>query len=94
MPANIDYMNSLPPSLVNYDVSQIQGNSVASTIIWARITPIVRSALVCGVLALALVSIMCLVAGVPVVPGWVQGLFAMGGVAVGAAIGALRGLAA
>jgi hypothetical protein len=58
---------------------------------WARITPIVRSALVCGVLALALVSIMFLVAGKPVIPGWIQGLFAMGGIAVGAAIGVVRG---
>jgi len=61
---------------------------------WERITPIVRSALVCAVLALALVSIMFLSAGIPVVPGWVQGLFAMSGVALGGAIGILRGPAA
>jgi hypothetical protein len=61
---------------------------------WARITPIVRSALVCGVLALALVSILCLGAGLPVIPRWIQGLFSMGGVAVGTAIGVVRGPAA
>jgi hypothetical protein len=61
---------------------------------WARIIPIVRSALVCGVLALALVSVMGLGAGMPAIPGWIQGIFAMGGVGVGAMIGAIRGPAA
>ena len=58
---------------------------------WERITPIVRSALVCAVLALALVSIMCLGAGISVIPGWIAGLFATGGAALGATIGILRG---
>lgn len=52
--------------------------------------PIVRSALVCGVLALALASVMCLVAGLPVIPGWLQGVSAISGAAVGAIIGKLR----
>src|SRR5208282_1984710 len=94
LPSNFEYTGFLPLSMIDYNVSQIQGNSIAPTTIWARITPIVRSALVCGVLALALVSIMCLVAGMPVIPGWIQGLFAMGGVAAGATIGFVRGPAA
>jgi hypothetical protein len=61
---------------------------------WERVTPIVRLALVCGVLALALVSIICLGAGIPVIPGWLQGSSAMSGVALGAAIGIMRGPAA
>jgi len=61
---------------------------------WARVTPIVRLALVCGVLALTLVSIFCLGAGIPVIPGWLQGLFAMGGAALGATIGIVRAPAA
>jgi hypothetical protein len=90
---NLEYTGSFLPIIANNGVSRIWGLP-ATTFIWARITPIVRSALVCGVLALALVSVMCLVAGIPVIPGWIQGLFAMGGVAVGAALGVVRGPAA
>jgi hypothetical protein len=61
---------------------------------WARITPIVRSALVCGVLALALVSLFFIGAGLSAIPNWIQGLFAMGGAAFGTLVGIIRGHAA
>jgi hypothetical protein len=89
---DLEYQAPLPLNMVNDDVTRTR--EVASTFGWARIVPIVRSALVCGVLALALASVMCLVAGLPVIPGWLQGLSAMGGVAVGATIGTVRGPAA
>ena len=46
--ANVEYTGSVALSMFDYDASQIQGNSVAITIIWARLTPILRAALVCG----------------------------------------------
>jgi hypothetical protein len=91
---DVEYTAFIPFSMVNDDVPRIREIPEANTFVWARMIPIIRSALVCGVLALALASILCLVAGIPVIPGWVQGLFAMGGVAVGATIGVVRGSAA
>jgi hypothetical protein len=86
-----EYTTSVSPGMVNNDVSRIPEARTANTFAWARITSIVRSALVCAVLALALASIMSLAVGLPVIPGWVQGVFAMGGIAVGATIGVVRG---
>lgn len=61
---------------------------------WKRLIPIIRAAFVCGVLALALVSIMFLGIGASNVPVWIQGIFALGGITAGAFLGALRGTAA
>jgi hypothetical protein len=91
---DLEYIPRLPFSMVNDDVTRTREISVANTLGWARIVLIVRSALVCGVLALALASIMCLIAGLPVIPGWLQGVSAISGVVVGATIGMVRGPAA
>lgn len=56
-----------------------------------RLMPIIRASFVCGVLALALVSVMFLVGGAAAIPTWIQGLFAIGGIVVGAFLGVLRG---
>lgn len=56
--------------------------------------PVVRLAVVGGVLALAIVSLMFAAMGASVVPYWIQGVFALIGITTGAFLGAaLRGTA-
>jgi hypothetical protein len=55
---------------------------------WERIMPVVRLAVVGGVLALAVISLMFATMGASVVPYWIQGAFALVGITTGAFVGA------